>query len=86
MKKLLSWLLTLAWLFLGAARGASPVLIRTDFEGASLGKVESIGDDCFRLHVEGQSNEFGRNRQATWYFFRMDHVRGRKLTLTLTDF
>lgn len=87
-KRLLFSLVTLLWLFLGMAQGESesPVLIRTDFEGASLGKVEAMGADHFRLHVEGQSNELGRNRQATWYFFRMDHVRGRKLTLTLTDF
>ncbi|MBI5773342.1 MAG: hypothetical protein HZA89_06325 [Verrucomicrobia bacterium] len=63
-----------------------PILINKNFEGGSLGKVEKLGDAVFRLHVEGQCDERGRNRQASWHFFRMDNVAGRDLTLTLTDF
>ncbi len=63
-----------------------PVEIHKDFEGASLGKIESLGESQFRLHVEGQQNALGRNRQATWYYFRLDHVRQKPLTLCLTDF
>ncbi len=63
-----------------------PILINKNFEGGSLGKVEKLGDAEFRLHVEGQYDERGRNRQASWHFFRMDNVAGRDLTLTLTDF
>jgi hypothetical protein len=36
--------------------------------------------------VPGQQDQRGRNRQATWFYFRMDNVRGRDLTVTLTGF
>jgi hypothetical protein len=58
----------------------------TEFEGGSLRTIERIGEGVFRCHVRGQQDEHGRNRQASWYFFRMDGVKGRDLTLTLTDF
>src|SRR5215204_5910082 len=63
-----------------------PVLFNTSFPGASLGKVEVVGEDRFRCHVEGQYDERGHNRQPSWYFFRMDGVKGREIVLTLTDF
>ncbi|HYD85237.1 MAG TPA: M14-type cytosolic carboxypeptidase, partial [Opitutus sp.] len=62
-----------------------PILFNTAFEGASLGEIEAIDATTFRLHVRGQQDERGRNRQATWYFFRMDRVAGREITLTFTD-
>lgn len=67
-----------------AARGA--VRFNTAFEGAALGRVEVVGETEFRVHVPGQQDERGRNRQATWYYFRMDNVRGRDLTITLTGY
>ncbi|MSU62067.1 MAG: hypothetical protein EXS31_06675 [Pedosphaera sp.] len=68
-----------------AAQEESPVTFNTNFEGASLGKIEKLDDNKFRCHVAGQYDERGRNRQATWYFFRMDAVKGREVTLTLSD-
>lgn len=62
-----------------------PVTFDTGFEDASLGRIEVMGANEFRLHVEGQNDERGHNRQANWFYFRMDHVAGRELTLTLTD-
>ena len=35
--------------------------------------------------VKGQQDARGRNRQATWFFVRMDDVAGREITLRLTD-
>ncbi len=67
------------------AQELPPVTFNKAFEGASLGKIEKLGDAAFRLHVEGQSDERGRNRQTTWFYFRMDNVAGRELTLTFTD-
>lgn len=55
------------------------------FEGGSLGKIEKLAGETFRCFVEGQHDERGRNRQANWYYFRMDHVKDRDLTVTLTD-
>ncbi len=62
-----------------------PVIFNKAFEGASLGKIEKLDDTAFRLHVEGQYDERGRNRQTTWFYFRMDNVAGRELALTFTD-
>jgi hypothetical protein len=70
----------------GAAPERAPIFFNTNFEGASLGKIERLGETTFRCHVQGQHDERGRNRQASWYYFRMDGVRGRDITLTLTDF
>ncbi len=66
------------------ARGA--VRFNTAFEGAALGRVDVVGETEFRVHVPGQQDERGRNRQATWYYFRMDNVRERDLTITLTGY
>ena len=63
-----------------------PVRFNTNFEGGSLGTVERLGEGAYRCRVRGQQDEHGRNRQASWYYFRMDGVRGRDLALTLTDF
>jgi murein tripeptide amidase MpaA len=83
-------------LLLGAGRSAAaeaatatvapPVLFNTAFESGSLGRVEKLGETEFRLHVRGQQDARGRNRQATWFHFRMDDVAGRELTLRLTSF
>jgi hypothetical protein len=70
----------------GAAPEPTPILFNTNFEGGSLGTIEKRGEATFRCHVRGQQDEHGRNRQANWYYFRMDGVRDRELTLTLTDF
>jgi hypothetical protein len=63
-----------------------PITFNLNFEGASLGQIERIDEQTFRCHVKGQQDERGRNRQASWYFFRLDHVAGQDITITLTDF
>jgi hypothetical protein len=62
------------------------ITFNLNFEDASLGRIERLDETTFRCHVLGQQDERGRNRQATWYYFRMDHVAGKDITLTLTDF
>ena len=62
------------------------VRFNTAFEGAAAGRIDVVGETEFRVHVPGQQDHRGRNRQATWYYFRMDNVRGRELTLTMTGF
>ena len=69
----------------GAQDGGLPVTFSTNFQGGSIGKIEKLAPSRFRCFVRGQHDERGRNRQASWYYFRMDQVRGRDLTLTLTD-
>jgi len=62
------------------------VTFSTAFEGGSLGRIEKLNETTFRVHILGQQDQRGRNRAATWYCFRMDHVQGRELVITLTDF
>src|SRR5215213_3795832 len=68
------------------AADAPAITFNTNFEGGSIGRVEKLSETSFRCHVAGQHDERGRNRQASWYYFRMDRVRGREVTVTLTDF
>jgi hypothetical protein len=61
------------------------ITFHSDFEGASLGKVEIVSESYYRCAVRGESDHEGRNRQATWYYFRMDGVFERQLTIDLVD-
>jgi len=67
---------------LAACAGPS---VSTDFEGGSLGRLEQVSETRFRGAVLGQSDQDGRNRQPSWYCFRIDHAKGREVTVTLTD-
>jgi hypothetical protein len=80
-------LLTCLALSSSAAEDPQPITFNKNFEGGSLGTVEVLeGGATFRCHVEGQHDQRGHNRQASWYFFRLGHAAGRDVTLTLTDF
>ncbi|MCB1020163.1 MAG: hypothetical protein KDC27_09545, partial [Acidobacteria bacterium] len=56
-----------------------------DFPGGTVGKADWVSPDHLRVHVEGQADQDSRNRQANWYYFRLDGVKGRPLTIELTD-
>src|SRR5687768_5496393 len=68
------------------ASGVKPVLFNTAFESGSIGLIEKLNEEEFRLHVRGQQDARGRNRQATWFYFRMDDVANRDLTVRLAAF
>ena len=81
-----------AWLASGPAFAhalhdahADPISISWSFEGGSLARVDRLNDTTFRCHVNGQVDQDGRNRQASWYSFRVDGASGRTLTFTLVD-
>jgi hypothetical protein len=61
------------------------VSLHTDFEAGSLGKVEPISATHFRCAVKGDVDQRGRNRPASWYYFRLDDAAGREITLDLVD-
>lgn len=69
-------------LFLAALLVSS---IHTDFEGGSLGKIEKVSDTHFRLAVKGESDQDHRNRQANWYYFRVDGAPSQPLTLDIVN-
>lgn len=67
------------------AQTNSPVRFNTRFEDASLGKIVAVGENEFRCAVVGQYDERGRNRQVSWFYFRMENVAKRPLVLTFTE-
>lgn len=67
------------WLF------AFAVSITANFEGGSLGRVEKVAENHYRCHVIGQTDQEGRNRQASWYYFRVDHAKNRRTVFDIVD-
>lgn len=64
-----------------------PIRFNSHFPGGSLGKIVALDAlDSFRCHIPGQYNESGRNRQTSWFFFRIENVRDRDVTLVMTDY
>jgi hypothetical protein len=57
--------------------------ITWQFDGGSLDRVEQTAPDRFRLFVNGQTDQDGRNRQASWYYFRVDGAPLTTLTLDM---
>jgi hypothetical protein len=61
------------------------VSVHTNFEGGSLGKVEIVSDTHYRLAVKGESDQDGRNRQANWYYFRVDGAAAQPVTIDIVN-
>jgi hypothetical protein len=61
------------------------ISFHTDFAGGSLGKPREVAAGHYECPVIGQVDQDKRNRQASWYYFRVDSARGRALTLDLVD-
>jgi hypothetical protein len=57
--------------------------IHADFEGGSIGHVEQLSPTHFRVAVKGESDQNGRNRQASWYYFRVDDAPRSELIFDL---
>ncbi|MEZ5352132.1 MAG: M14-type cytosolic carboxypeptidase [Bryobacteraceae bacterium] len=58
-------------------------VVFSGFEGASLEKVETVSPVHFRCHLRGDVDQDKRNRQANWYYFRIDGARGKAVTIDL---
>jgi hypothetical protein len=59
--------------------------IDTKFEGGSLGAVQRVSTTHYRLALIGDKDQDGRNRQADWYYFRVDQPPREELLLDLVD-
>src|SRR6476661_10373412 len=59
--------------------------IHTNFEGGSLGQIQKVSETHFRLAVKGESDQDHRNRQANWYYFRVDGASSQPLTLDIVN-
>jgi hypothetical protein len=54
-----------------------------NFPGGSLDRIEQLSADHYRVFVRGQTDQDHRNRQASWYYFRVDGARERTLTIDI---
>ncbi|MCW5979785.1 MAG: hypothetical protein KIT09_17020 [Bryobacteraceae bacterium] len=59
--------------------------IHSDFEAASIGEVKRIGPNHYQCALEGETDQDGRNRQATWYYFRLDAPPGEAAIIDLVN-
>lgn len=59
--------------------------VSTHFEGGSIGKVEAVSPTHLRCALVGQSDQDGRNRQANWYYFELDHLPHQEVTIDLVN-
>ena len=57
--------------------------VHADFEAGNVGKVEQVSETHFRCAVPGETDQDRRNRQPSWFYFRMDGVAGREITVDL---
>jgi len=57
----------------------------TDFEAGNAGKTEWIAKDHLRVAVQGESDQNKRNRAPNWFYFRVDGVAGRQLTIDIGE-
>lgn len=64
---------------------ALAVTLSSSFEGGNIRDVRHLGPAHLRIDIPGESDQDGRNRQANWYYFRLDHVKGKALTLELAN-
>jgi hypothetical protein len=59
--------------------------ISADFEGGRIGKCEAVAERHFRCSVPGETDQDGRNRQASWYYFRLNGAAAGEVTIDLVD-
>ncbi len=61
------------------------IVVSSNFEGGSAGRVEQLSPTHLRIGVVGQSDQDGRNHQANWYYFRLDHLPNAPVQIELTN-
>lgn len=64
---------------------ALAVTLSASFEGGNIRDVQQVGPAHLRIRIPGETDQDDRNRQANWYYFRLDHVKGKALTLEITN-
>lgn len=61
------------------------ITIHTDFEGGNTGRIEPVSGNHFRVAVKGESDQNQRNRQGSWYYFRVDGAGREPVTIDMVD-
>jgi hypothetical protein len=63
---------------------AAAIVLVSNFEGANIHRMQQSRDGTIRVELPGETDQDHRNRQANWYYFRLDGVRSRPLTIEVT--
>ena len=61
------------------------IAVTSTFEGGATGPVTKVSDTHVRIGVKGEKDQNGRNRQATWYYFRVDGAGREAVTIDMID-
>ncbi len=61
------------------------IAISAKFEGRILAQVQQVTPTHFCCSLKGQVDQDQRNRQANWYYFRVDGAKGKQLTIDLVN-
>ncbi|NWF82424.1 MAG: hypothetical protein HXY18_01180 [Bryobacteraceae bacterium] len=64
---------------------AFAISLTASFEGGNIRTFQQPEPGHFVIPLPGETDQDGRNRQANWYYFRLDGVRGKPLILELTN-
>lgn len=65
---------------------ATPAIrVASDFEGGNIRSFEQPAPGRIVVSLPGETDQDGRNRQANWYYFRLDGVRNQPLTIDITN-
>lgn len=73
-------------LLLCAVSWGADLKITANFAGGNVGQVQRVSEWHWRVGVKGQSDQDGRNRQANWYYFRVEGARrGHEIVIDLVD-
>lgn len=73
----------MALLFMATMVLHAATRIDTNFEGGSLERIQQISPTHFRLAAHGETDQDGRNRQASWYYFHVSNPPAGELILDL---
>jgi predicted amidohydrolase len=68
------------------ARDMHSIKVSTEFENGSLESHQVLSNTHVRAKVRAESDQNRRNRQPSWFYFRLDGVAGCDLTVDLTGF
>lgn len=61
------------------------ITVSADFEAGSVGKVELVSPTHLRCALVGELDQDQRNRQASWYYFRLDGLPHQEVIVELAD-
>jgi zinc carboxypeptidase/carboxypeptidase M14-like protein len=68
-----------------APSAVAELKVVSDFEAGSIGECRTVGENHLECGVKGETDQDGRNRQASWYYFRLEGGAGSEVTIDLVD-